>query len=55
MRGDACGRHPVNGLLWLARRKGMQGRILDLRNSRRCRGPEGQRGRVWCLCLQLII
>jgi hypothetical protein len=31
--GDACGRHPVNGLLWLARRKGMQGRILDLRNS----------------------
>lgn len=31
--GDACGRHPINGLLWLARRKGMEGRILDLRNS----------------------
>ena len=31
--GDACGRHPINGLLWAARRKGMQGRILDLRNS----------------------
>lgn len=31
--GDACGRHPINGLLWLARQKGLQGRILDLRNS----------------------
>ena len=31
--GDACGRNPINGLLWLARRKGMEGRILDLRNS----------------------
>lgn len=31
--GDACGRHPINGLLWLARQKGMEGRILDLRNS----------------------
>ena len=31
--GDACGRHPINGLLWLARRNGLQGRVLDLRNS----------------------
>ena len=31
--GDACGRHPINGLLWLARQKGLEGRILDLRNS----------------------
>ena len=31
--GDACGRNPINGLLWLARREGMEGRILDLRNS----------------------
>lgn len=33
MEGDACGRHPINGLLWLARRRGLKGEILDLRNS----------------------
>ena len=31
--GDACGRQPINGLLWLARRRGLEGRILELRNS----------------------
>lgn len=31
--GDACGRHPINGLLWLARQKGLEGQTLDLRNS----------------------
>lgn len=30
---DACGRDPVNGLLYLARRKGMKATRLDLRNS----------------------
>ncbi len=31
--GDACGRHPINGLLWLARRNGLKGEVLDLKNS----------------------
>lgn len=31
--GDACGRHPINGLLSLARDKGLKGHVLDLRNS----------------------
>ncbi len=31
--GDACGRHPINGLLWLAKQKGLKGEVLDLRNS----------------------
>ncbi len=30
---DACGRNPVNGLLWIAQRKGLQIQTLDLRNS----------------------
>ena len=29
----ACGRIPVNGLLWVARRKGLLGQTLDVRNS----------------------
>lgn len=29
----ACGRNPVNGLLYVARRKGMRVRTIDLRNS----------------------
>jgi len=30
---DACGRNPVNGLLHLARRKGLRAHTIDLRNS----------------------
>ncbi|MDP3939730.1 MAG: AmmeMemoRadiSam system protein B [Deltaproteobacteria bacterium] len=30
---DACGRDPVNGLLFVARKRGMQAERLDLRNS----------------------
>lgn len=36
---DACGRHPVNGLLLLARRKGLAVTTLDLRNSGDTAGP----------------
>lgn len=31
--GDACGRNPINGLLTVARRRGMSSRTRDLRNS----------------------
>ena len=31
--GDACGRNPINGLLALARQRGLSGECLDLRNS----------------------
>ncbi|MBI3570916.1 MAG: AmmeMemoRadiSam system protein B [Gammaproteobacteria bacterium] len=30
---DACGRNPVNGLLHVARRRGLKARTVDLRNS----------------------
>lgn len=30
---DACGRNPVNGLLYVARRRGLHVRTVDLRNS----------------------
>lgn len=30
---DACGRDPINGLLYLARRRGLKATTLDLRNS----------------------
>ena len=30
---DACGRTPVKGLLQLARQRGLEGEIIDLRNS----------------------
>lgn len=30
---DACGRMPISGLLWMARRLGLRCRTLDLRNS----------------------
>jgi MEMO1 family protein len=39
---QACGRIPVNGLLELARRRGMQARTLDLRNSGDTAGPRDQ-------------
>jgi AmmeMemoRadiSam system protein B len=40
--GDACGRNPVNGLLWVARRKGLHGETIDLRNSGDTAGPRDQ-------------
>lgn len=30
---DACGRNSLNGLLWVARRRGLRVQLLDLRNS----------------------
>lgn len=39
---DACGRHPISGLLWVARRKGLQGQTIDLRNSGDTAGPREQ-------------
>lgn len=38
----ACGRIPVNGLLWLARRQGLHGQTIDLRNSGDTAGPRDQ-------------
>ena len=40
--GDACGRNPIRGLLWLARRKGLSGEIIDLRNSGDTAGSRDQ-------------
>jgi len=39
---DACGRNPVNGLLWVAQRRGLQGETIDLRNSGDTAGPRDQ-------------
>lgn len=39
---DACGRNPVNGLLWVARRRGLHGETIDLRNSGDTAGPRDQ-------------
>jgi AmmeMemoRadiSam system protein B len=36
---DACGRNPVSGLLYVARRKGLRARTVDLRNSGDTAGP----------------
>jgi MEMO1 family protein len=36
---DACGRHPVNGLLTVARRRGLTVETVDLRNSGDTAGP----------------
>jgi len=36
----ACGRNPVNGLLELAKQKGLKGQTLDLRNSGDTAGPK---------------
>jgi MEMO1 family protein len=36
---DACGAHPVRGLLVAARRHGLHARLLDLRNSGDTAGP----------------
>jgi hypothetical protein len=37
--GQACGRHPINGLLQVARMLGLRARTLDLRNSGDTAGP----------------
>jgi len=39
---QACGRNPINGLLWVARRRGLQGVTLDLRNSGDTAGARDQ-------------
>jgi hypothetical protein len=39
---DACGRGPVNGLLYLARSRGLHARTLDLRNSGDTAGGRSQ-------------
>ena len=39
---DACGFHPLNGLLWEARRKHLHGVTIDLRNSGDTAGPRDQ-------------
>ncbi len=39
---DACGAAPVNGLLEMARRRGLQVELLDLRNSGDTAGGRGQ-------------
>ena len=39
---QACGCHPLNGLLRLARDKGLQVQTLDLRNSGDTAGPKNQ-------------
>ncbi|MBK1701897.1 AmmeMemoRadiSam system protein B [Thiococcus pfennigii] len=39
---QACGRQPVNGLLEVARRRGLRAETLDLRNSGDTAGPRDQ-------------
>jgi AmmeMemoRadiSam system protein B len=39
---QACGRNPVNGLLHVARKKGLTARTVDLRNSGDTAGPRDQ-------------
>ena len=39
---DACGRNPINGLLYVAKRCGLRARTVDLRNSGDTAGPRDQ-------------
>lgn len=39
---DACGRNPVNGLLYVARQRGLKSKTVDLRNSGDTAGPRHQ-------------
>jgi len=39
---QACGRYPVNGLLHVARKKGLSAQTIDLRNSGDTAGPRDQ-------------
>jgi AmmeMemoRadiSam system protein B len=38
----ACGRNPINGLLYVARQRGLSARTVDLRNSGDTAGPRNQ-------------
>jgi MEMO1 family protein len=38
----ACGRNPINGLLWVARKRGLRAETIDLRNSGDTAGPRDQ-------------
>jgi AmmeMemoRadiSam system protein B len=40
--GDACGRNPINGLLAVARRRGLRATTVDLRSSGDTAGPRDQ-------------
>ena len=43
LQGDeACGCAPVNGLLWVAKRRGLTPQLLDLRNSGDTAGSRGE-------------
>lgn len=39
---QACGRSPINGLLYVARRKGLHAKTIDLRSSGDTAGPKNQ-------------
>ena len=39
---NACGCRPLGGLLYLARKKGLQAETIDLRNSGDTAGPRDQ-------------
>jgi AmmeMemoRadiSam system protein B len=39
---QACGRNPINGLLYLARQRGLKAKTIDLRNSGDTAGPKDQ-------------
>ncbi len=39
---SACGRNPVSGLLYVARKRGLGARMIDLRNSGDTAGPRNQ-------------
>ncbi len=39
---DACGRNPINGLLRLARKRGLIAKTIDLRNSGDTAGPQDE-------------
>lgn len=39
---EACGAHPINGLLVMARRRGLATQVVDLRNSGDTAGPRDQ-------------
>ncbi len=39
---DACGRNPINGLLALAKQKGLTAKTIDLRNSGDTAGPHDE-------------
>lgn len=40
--GDACGRNPINGLLWVARKRGLKASVLELCNSGDTAGTPAQ-------------